>query len=287
MRTLPIGFMASKSAFAGVLDPYTSGLWSAAGLKRLLTSYTGPLIRVRRSSDDAEQDIGYTSSGYVDEAALLVFAGAGSAYVVRAYDQSGGANHIEQSTNTNQPRIVSSGVYDGAMVFDGANDMLITANATPASAGLTLAGRYKLRAAASAGTTQTIIAQENATIASHCALLFQQQHNTGRYDSYIFDGPSAYLNVSYSNYTASEVSDVLVGNNSLSGTSKLAQWRNGSSVSAFTSGGPGVSAAAFTSERVTIGRYIDGGQPAKMDGKWFAIWQTAQNANAADISAAL
>ena len=47
-------------AFVGALDAYASGLagaWSVS--RRLLTSYSGPLVRVRRSSDNAEQDIGF------------------------------------------------------------------------------------------------------------------------------------------------------------------------------------------------------------------------------------
>jgi hypothetical protein len=31
----------------------------AYSVRRLLTTYTGPCMRVRRSSDDAEQDIGF------------------------------------------------------------------------------------------------------------------------------------------------------------------------------------------------------------------------------------
>lgn len=103
---------ASVLPFVGPMDSYTSdlaGLWSVS--RRLLTSYTGPLIRVRRSSDDAELDIGNVG-GALDQSALLSFVGGNSAYIRTVYDQSGvGINYI-QTTNSKQFRIVNSGTVE-------------------------------------------------------------------------------------------------------------------------------------------------------------------------------
>lgn len=100
--------------------------WSAA--RRLATSYTGNLIRVRRSSDDAELDIGYDGANELDASALSAFVGSNSAYIVTYYDQIGTAN-LSQATPANQPRIVNAGTTDTVggkptMVFDGVNDNL-------------------------------------------------------------------------------------------------------------------------------------------------------------------
>lgn len=102
------------------------GSWSAA--RRLATAYTGSLIRVRRSSDNAEQDIGYNGSDELDVSALAAFVGANSAYIVTLYDQIGTAN-LTQATAARQPRIVNAGTTDTvggkpAMFFDGVDDHL-------------------------------------------------------------------------------------------------------------------------------------------------------------------
>lgn len=104
-------------------------------MRRRRAAYAGACIRVRRSSDNAEQDIGFDAIGWCDIAALATFAGSDSCYVTTWYDQGTAARHLVQATSANQPRIVSAGVIDTlnsrpAMVFDGANDYLaVTANA--------------------------------------------------------------------------------------------------------------------------------------------------------------
>jgi hypothetical protein len=114
--------------FTGILDTYTGAAAAYSAARRLSSTYTGSLIRVRRSSDNAEQDIGYDGSNVLDEAALTSFVGSGNnGFVTTWYDQSGNANNAVQSTAANQPQIVSSGsiVKRGgkpALDFDGSND---------------------------------------------------------------------------------------------------------------------------------------------------------------------
>lgn len=94
------------------LDTYT-GAQTAYSIARLLrTAYTGDAIRVRRSSDNAELDIGFTAGGDLDETALLAHVGANDGFIVTTYDQSANTNHWTQATANLQPRIVSSGVVD-------------------------------------------------------------------------------------------------------------------------------------------------------------------------------
>jgi len=80
----------------------------AYSLRLLSSTYNGSAIRVRRSSDNAEQDIGF-SGGILDTASLLSFCGAGSGYVTTWYDQSGNGEDNIQATLLSQPTIVSSG----------------------------------------------------------------------------------------------------------------------------------------------------------------------------------
>lgn len=90
-----------------LLDTYT-GAAAAYSLRKLRTAYTGAAIRVRRSSDNAEQDIGFSGVD-LDTAALLSFCGAGNGFVTTWYDQSETGNNATQATTTLQPQIVASG----------------------------------------------------------------------------------------------------------------------------------------------------------------------------------
>jgi len=115
--------------FVGYLDAYTAnipGAWSAA--RRVLASYTGPLIRVRRSSDNAEQNIEALPDGSLDEASLLAFAGAGDAFGTTVYDQKELVNFTQPSASA-QPKIVDAGVVilsgdRPCFLFDGVDDKL-------------------------------------------------------------------------------------------------------------------------------------------------------------------
>jgi hypothetical protein len=120
----------SIPAFTGLLDTYTGAAAAYSAARRLATAYTGSLIRVRRSSDNAEQDIGYTAGNVLDESALTTFVGAGDGFVTTWYDQSGNSINFENSIAANQPQIVSSGSVitqnsKPALLTDGINDSLV------------------------------------------------------------------------------------------------------------------------------------------------------------------
>jgi hypothetical protein len=89
-----------------------SGALAAVSIRRLNSAYTGPCMRVRRSSDNAEQDIGF-SGNYCDESSIASFVGGGNGFVVKWYDQSGNGNDagaVSFANPTNfQPRVVTSG----------------------------------------------------------------------------------------------------------------------------------------------------------------------------------
>jgi len=94
-----------------LLDTYT-GAAACYSLRLMRTAYTGSAIRVRRSSDNAEQDINFNVFGELDTVSLLAFAGTGDAFVKTWYDQSGNSNDATQTNTANQPRIVSSGAVE-------------------------------------------------------------------------------------------------------------------------------------------------------------------------------
>jgi len=95
-------------------------------------------VRVRRSSDDSEQDIGFvynsnTNQYFIDVATLESFCGMGNGFVKTWYDQSGNDNHLTQTTSANQPIILQVGFTvlsnsKPSIYWDGSNDYLTLTN---------------------------------------------------------------------------------------------------------------------------------------------------------------
>lgn len=130
--------------------------WSARSIKVVVSGYAGHALRVRRSNDNAEQDIDYVGSSInsaLDTTALATFVGANSAFVVTWYDQSGNGNNWTQTTQASQPRIVNAGTYDGQVVYDGSNDRLISPNSGSSAVGLTVFAEWELRTSAATDLT--------------------------------------------------------------------------------------------------------------------------------------
>ena len=127
------------SAFVGYTRVYgaggnrgyipTSGLVMALSpARRLVDSYTGPLIRVREDGGNAEQDIGFDSNGDLDTASLLSFCGSNMGYVKVIYNQIG-TEHVFQTSFPDQPYIVNNGVLETsngkpAIEFDSGDEMI-------------------------------------------------------------------------------------------------------------------------------------------------------------------
>lgn len=129
-----LGLIGSES-FGFLLDTYPNAA-AAYSVRKLRAAYTGSAIRVRRSSDNAESDIGF-SGGNIDTSALTTFCSGTNGFVTTWYDQSGNSRNATQTTASNQPQIVSSGsviTTNGkvSMIFDGTNDGLLESIATNA-----------------------------------------------------------------------------------------------------------------------------------------------------------
>lgn len=87
------------SAFAAVTLPAGAlGIWSV--LKT--AGWNGNCLRVRRASDNAEQDIGFAGN-VVDWPAADSFAGGSNLFVTRWYDQSGNGADLVQAAQSSQP----------------------------------------------------------------------------------------------------------------------------------------------------------------------------------------
>jgi Alpha-L-arabinofuranosidase B, catalytic len=105
------GHQTQTSPIPLILDR-VPGAAAAYSLRKLKNNYTGYAILVRRSSDNAQSNIGFTSNRDLDTGALLAFCGSGNGFVVKWYDQSGNGLDVTQATAGNQPQIVASGVVE-------------------------------------------------------------------------------------------------------------------------------------------------------------------------------
>ena len=99
----------SSGGFEGLLNKFP-GASLGLSLRLLDKNYTGSAIKVRRSSDNNELDIGFVD-GVLDTASLLTFAGSGNGFVTIIYDQVG-SNNMTQDRAVTQGQIVSNGVVN-------------------------------------------------------------------------------------------------------------------------------------------------------------------------------
>lgn len=109
--TNTIGVMAvdTVGTFVGLLDTYPNASL-AYSFRKLRTAYAGSAVRIRRSSDNAEADIGFDASGDFDTAAAAAHIGGGSGFIKTWYDQSGNGLDISQATAGLQPQYTSAGL---------------------------------------------------------------------------------------------------------------------------------------------------------------------------------
>lgn len=98
---------ASTEALPLLLNDYPNAA-AAYSLRLLDNTYTGSAIRVRRSSDNTEQDIGFVNNE-LDTSTLTSFCSGTDGFVKTWYDQSGNGRDATQPTAASQPKIVSSG----------------------------------------------------------------------------------------------------------------------------------------------------------------------------------
>lgn len=98
-----------KALFVPGTAPTPVAAWST---RLVVGGYSGPLLRVRRSGDHAEKDVGFTTNGSLDTATMTSFTSRSSAHVMVWYDQSGNQHHLRQNDREKQPTIIRDGALD-------------------------------------------------------------------------------------------------------------------------------------------------------------------------------
>jgi hypothetical protein len=84
------------------------------------------VVRVRRSSDNTEQDF---TAQQITNGTLAAFVPSGNAFVRTWYNQVSGGVHLTQTLTDSQPRIVSNGVIESingrpSLFWDGVDDRM-------------------------------------------------------------------------------------------------------------------------------------------------------------------
>jgi hypothetical protein len=142
-----------------ILDQISAPAAAAYSLRKLRAAYTGSAVRVRRSSDNAEANIGFTASGDLDTAALRSFV---------EYE-----NLLLRSEEVNQsPWVLDNG---------GASNPVITANFASAPDGTMTADRVQLN---KTGGTFSRVRQDSV-----------QPSNTYTYSVYLKNNSAGVANV--------------------------------------------------------------------------------------------
>ena len=155
------GIIGSQiTQFVGLLDTYT-GAAAAYSLRKLRSAYTGDAIRVRRASDNTEQDIGFVNN-VLDTSTLTSFCSGTNGFVKTWYDQSGNGYDATQTTAANQPQIVSSGsviVDNGSPCISCSTSSILTNSSfiPTSSIGLSCFNVYSTSLAAAANADSLIL----------------------------------------------------------------------------------------------------------------------------------
>lgn len=116
----------SSTPIPPILDTYTA--LEAYSLNRKLKSDATNAFRVRRSSDNSEQDIGFVGN-LVNISSLTSFVGGDSGYITTIYDQTGNERHFSQTSLTKQPIVITGGTLleNSGFIYcetDGVDDEL-------------------------------------------------------------------------------------------------------------------------------------------------------------------
>ena len=117
-----------------ILDTMSSTSLNAArglyALQRVLSTYGGPVVKLRRSSDNVEADfyarttLSVANMTTIDEINLISWMGASTnVFVTTWYDQSGRSNNAVQATTANQPRL---DIYNNAVLFTTGSTSFLT-----------------------------------------------------------------------------------------------------------------------------------------------------------------
>jgi hypothetical protein len=250
-------------AYTGLLDSY-SGAGVALSLRLLRSAYTGSAVRVRRASDNTEQDIGFDGNGDLDTSALTTFCTGTNGFIRTWYDQSGGGYHFEQTTTADQLKIYDSSA--GVVTLDSKPAIQGSGNGTMRLVNSSVviaqpwAAMFVVACEQGADPTQRVFQSINTTV-----ILNANQPNS-RWEA------NAGTGITISGIVFTQQVNVLVGNGAAS--SWTTNGSTGSAINIGTNGFNGLQIMGSSSAGFVFQGKV----------QEFVIWPSAQSGNLTGIS---
>src|SRR5215475_1049459 len=270
------GYRIVVAGPAFLLELISTSATTGFSTRKIASAYAGSALRVRRSSDNAEQDISFISND-LDTASLTSFVGANNGFIVKWYDQSGNGRDLMQSTAANQPQIVASGVVDttiGAkptIHFLVGSGTVLTTNVSIGTAGIWT----------SAYTSMCIAQITNfSTPAALYAAPLMQDSNGYTYTCSTQIAASGFMSGLYNDASPATVSGSTATKYVLMGK------RSGSTYNVYANGGAGGSASQAATLNPSAGFFTVGqgfGTPT-LDGYVNEVVTYATNLSSADLN---
>lgn len=109
---------------------------------RQLNKHTGPILKIRRSTDNTTQLFYFSNNRYgINEQEILDFVSGGDGFVETWYDQSGNNKDATNTTTAQQPKIATSGVIEKkndrpCILFSGSQRLNVTTTTFGSSFGV-------------------------------------------------------------------------------------------------------------------------------------------------------
>ena len=85
-----------------ILDTLGVTTYAAFSIRKVRGAYSGGCLRLRRSSDNAEADIGFGADGWLDTDAVTTHLGGANGFIRTWYDQSGNGRDLVQTDGSTQ-----------------------------------------------------------------------------------------------------------------------------------------------------------------------------------------
>lgn len=194
--------------------------------RKMISSATSSM-RVRRSSDDAESDIGFDGDN-LDASALAAFVGANSGFVRTLYDQTGNGEAANETTASKQPRIVNAGSIDPMVVWDGSSDSMTISSLLAGSAYVGIYLKFKMPAGA--GTRVIFETSVDFNNNPRTLLIISDSSAANRLSVATLNntGSGQYRNGTFPLSAGANVQLTILLDRTLTGSNQIRVWANGS-----------------------------------------------------------